>query len=214
MSKHRQLSIVVGIAVVLTLVSVTSASADIWPFKGVPPDKASHSYCYTSSVSATSKSYIPGAMNYLNERTAIPGVSFHSSCDTQNSDGDGSPATDVAWFDMWVDGAYGEATCKIRTASDSGVCDQAFVKLNTGTLNAAARPHQQYIKTSCHELGHTVGLNHYSALASPPEPPAGDFSQPHDCMMSGDVDKMPDPTGSWLWQYNDHHVNHINGWWS
>ncbi|MFI6393703.1 hypothetical protein [Nonomuraea sp. NPDC050540] len=215
MPKGHKLAILAG-AGILAILPTSSAYADPWPFDGIPPDKSNHSYCYTTSVDAQLKSYTPGAMNYLADATTIPAVTLHTPCDTQNSNGDGSPATDVAWFKIWVDGSYGEAPCKIRTASDNSICDQRFAKINSSTINAAPNPHNQFIKTVCHELGHTAGLDHYSPLAQFPEFP-GASGQPQDCMASGEVNAIANrynPAASWIWTYNQHHINDANPWWS
>jgi hypothetical protein len=127
-----------------TIMTVTPASADQWPFDGIPPDKSTHSYCYTTSVTDEVKSYIPGAMNYLNTATNIPGVPFHSPCETTNSSSDGTPATDVAWFVVWVEGAYGQAECKVRTASDPSVCDQRHTRINSSMIKTSSNAHHQF----------------------------------------------------------------------
>jgi len=196
-----------------TATTVAPASADLWPFDGIPPDKSTHSYCYTTSVTAEVKSYIPGAMNYLNTATNITGVPFHSPCETTNSSSDGTPATDVAWFVVWVENAYGQAECKVRTASDPNVCDQRHTRINSSMIKTSSNAHHQFIKTVCHELGHTAGVDHYSPLASPPEPP-GAFGQPQDCMASGDVTRIGNPTGSWIHTYNPHHIADLNPHWA
>ncbi|GAA4071057.1 hypothetical protein [Nonomuraea soli] len=195
--------------------TATSATADTYPY-AAKLDKSNHGYCYTTSVTSQLQSCISEAMNYLADSTDIPGVTFHTPCDTQNSNGDGLPAADVAWFSIWIDGAYGEAPCKIKTASDSTVCDQFFGKINSSSINATANPHNQFIKTVCHELGHTAGLAHYNPLIDPfPEVP-GAPGQPHDCQASGDVTLIVakyNPPASWIWTYNQHHIDHINSWW-
>ncbi|ACZ86039.1 hypothetical protein [Streptosporangium roseum] len=202
------------IAIVTTTVTtITPAAADLWPFDGIPPDKSTHSYCYTTSVQADLKSYIPGAMNYLANATTIPGVPFHSPCETTNSSSDGTPATDVAWFDVWVEGSFGQAVCKVWTASDPDVCDQRHARINGNVIRASGDPHHQFIKTVCHELGHTAGIDHYSPLAAPPEPP-GAFGQPQDCMASGDVTAIGNPGGSWIHTYNPHHIGDANPHWA
>ncbi|MFG1755706.1 hypothetical protein [Streptosporangium sandarakinum] len=213
MRKSRKLALVVGITTIIGVAGAAPAAADQWPFDGIPPDKSTHSYCYTSSVDSTLKSYIPGAMNYLADATTIPGVPLHATCDTKNSNEDGDPATDVAWFNIWIDDAYGEAPCRVRTASDSSICDQRFAKINGSMIKAGPDAHHQYIKTVCHELGHTAGLDHYSPLVSPPEPP-GAFGQPQDCMASGEVTRIGNPAGSWTWTYNQHHISDANPWWA
>ncbi|MEV4888097.1 hypothetical protein AB0K48_01735 [Nonomuraea sp. NPDC055795] len=65
------------------------------------------------------------------------------------------------------------------------------------------------IKTVCHELGHTAGLDHYSPLAQFPEFPG----EPQDCMASSEVNAIANrynPAASWIWTY----INDANPWWS
>ncbi|MFI7534900.1 hypothetical protein [Streptosporangium sp. NPDC049376] len=195
---------------VASVVTPTSLLANTWPFDGMYPDKSTHSWCYHSSVSSTLKSYIPGAMDNLYTSTTIPGVPQHATCDSQNSNQDGDPATDVMWIQGNLNGAFGTAPCFVETASNSTHCDQRKVTIAASTIEASQYPHHQYIKTVCHELGHTAGFDHYSALASPPAIPPGGVL---DCMTSGDVKYASNPTGSWIWQYNSHHISHANSWW-
>ncbi|WP_146607684.1 hypothetical protein [Spongiactinospora gelatinilytica] len=203
---------VISATAAIILASAIPASADPWPFDDIFPDKSTHSYCYTSSVGSGLKSYIPGAMNYLASATTIPGVPLHATCDTKPSDVDGDPATDVAWFDIWVNVGYGEAPCRVRTASNSNHCDQRFAKINTELIDSEADPHHQYIKTVCHELGHTAGMDHYSPfLPSLPDIPPGNEL---DCMASGDVTRSDNPAGSWIHKYSEHHIDDANPWWS
>lgn len=51
-----------------------------------------------------------------------------------------------------------------------------------------------WTKTLCHEIGHSVGLDHGEG---------GDHGSPVDCMRSGSV-------STWTVTYNDHHVWHAN----
>ncbi|MGC5012315.1 hypothetical protein ACLQ2R_16245 [Streptosporangium sp. DT93] len=215
MTFGRRMS-VLAVSLAATLVASTApASADLWPWvQGIPPDKTVHTYCYTTSVGSGLKSYIPGAMNYLADNTDVEGTYLESPCDIQNSNGPGGdPATDAAWFQVWVDDAYGQVECKVRTASQPGWCDQWHVRINNETIDASADPHHQYIKTVCHELGHSVGLAHYNPTLNPPDVP-GAVGQPHDCQASGSVTSanLPGAAGSWTWQYNQHHKDHINAW--
>ncbi|MCC5578978.1 hypothetical protein IMZ11_25455 [Microtetraspora sp. AC03309] len=213
MRAMRRVTTIGSIAILAMATTVSSASATPWPWDGIYPDKSTHSYCYTTSVPDSIRSYIPGAMNYLVSATDIPGVPFQDPCDTKNSNEDGDPATDVAWFQAWVQDGYGDATtCKVRTASQPGWCDMRFVKINKAAVDAADDPHHQYIKTVCHELGHSLGLAHYDADGGLGGiPPGGEW----DCMVSGHVTQpgAPPVSDPWIWQLNSHNKDHVNAWW-
>lgn len=76
--------------------------------------------------------------------------------------------------------------------------------LHVNAINDTARPVDQRTKTSCHELGHTVGVSHYAGSNLPGSDSA------HSCMRSGEV-KL-----SWrdrITYYGNHHrYQHINPW--
>lgn len=203
-----------SLSAILTAIAATvspvSLMANTWPFDGMYPDKSTHSWCYHSSAGSTLRSYIPGAMNYLYNSTTIPGIPQHATCDTQNSNQDGDPATDVVWRQGSLNGQFGTAPCFVETASNSTHCDQRQITIGVNNIENSDYPHQQYIKTVCHELGHTAGFDHYAGFANPPAIPPGGVL---DCMVSGDVKYASNPTGSWIWQYNSHHLSHANSWW-
>lgn len=54
-------------------------------------------------------------------------------------------------------------------------------------------------KTSCHEIGHTIGFEHH--------PPSYYPDHEQDCMRSGNIGEAL----AWL-RINDHHSAHINGY--
>lgn len=219
MARMRRYLTVMIAALFGVIIAGMPATADPWgghSEDGGPPywpDKSTHSWCYTSSVTATVKAYVPGALNYLYNSIDIPGIPQHPSCDTQNSNQDGDPATDVAFFEAWIGtGVVGTIKCRVRTASDSSVCDQHHLYIGSEVINATSMPHQQYIKTVCHELGHTVGLYHYAPIGG------GVTTGAHDCMASGDVAILSQAAyignlGTWLHTYNAHHLGHINAEW-
>jgi hypothetical protein len=55
-------------------------------------------------------------------------------------------------------------------------------------------------KTLCHEIGHSVGLQHYTSAGSGAVP-----GENNDCMKSGPVDG-----DVWWIEYSDHHQAHID----
>lgn len=71
----------------------------------------------------------------------------------------------------------------------AGTCDQGEVTVNVDLLP----DYQQRRKTFCHEIGHSVGLQHNT------------YPGYSDCMVSGPVSG-----DSWWIRYSTHHRDHIN----
>jgi hypothetical protein len=151
-------------------------SADSGPFA----DNYIHTWCEGLA------NYIPiwrdsmqDAMDYLDAQT----VMTTGSPQTCNN------STDI-WYDVYgsdVLGYYvrGLSVCRIDLTSE-GVCGSAVLAMNRDLLTT----YMDRRKTSCHEIGHTVGLAHSSQLTST-----------SDCMISGNY------TFTFL---NSHHKDHIN----
>lgn len=173
-----------GVAVVVG--SAIPANADT-PQPDGPPDGGDHSWCYLSGFNQQTAA--DAAMTRLRDQTQVTTM-YPGACGTH---------TDVRWRQAVVTGAYGEATCVLRNSADR--CDVYRLTLNMTEINAAAQPVNQRSKTSCHELGHTVGVRHYSGTDYPGDDTA------HSCMRSGEV------TSSWtnITLYGTHHKSsHIN----
>ncbi|MFV0433871.1 MAG: hypothetical protein ACK5LO_07835 [Leucobacter sp.] len=178
---------------VASLSVVSGAHADP-PSSIGPPDTGMHTWCgpdpskwlYTLANNAAS-----GAANQT-----VVDVAYQASC---------SSTTDVKWaWESSSTAAYGSAQCMIRRSN--GRCDQYKVLLYKKAINASPHPSSQERKTSCHELGHTLGVSHYSGSSKP----GGDTS--HSCLRSG---KVPNPNKSWHTKYGTHHKTvHINPWFS
>lgn len=79
-------------------------------------------------------------------------------------------------------GVLGIYNCLV-TVTSANRCGAARIRLNTDLLDTFSRR----MKTSCHEVGHSVGLTHTSAYGG--------------CMVSGYSNNNT---------YSSHHVNHIN----
>ena len=129
-------------------------------------------------------------------------MTFHTSCDVAVSDG--TPRTDVAWFDGWRDGVYGEAFCRYAWPNDGssnqGECDQNHVWIvGSAITRDAPNDEHGYSSVSCHELGHTLGfLGHQSS------PPGGQA----DCMAGGDISTVRSSDVT----YNDHITADFNAY--
>ncbi|UUW91829.1 hypothetical protein [Pimelobacter simplex] len=92
-------------------------------------------------------------------------------CDTSSTAGQ----TDVVWR-----GQPSRSAAESRRRFDNGLCDR----------------HRQYRKTACHELGHTLGLNHFNA--------------PHEsCQRLGWTGTITD---AWTRTWTAHHRGHIDDW--
>lgn len=166
-----------------------TATADT-PQPDGPPDGGDHSWCYLDSFNQETAA--DAAMTRLRNQTDVT-TNFPGSC---------LEHTDVRWRQDNLADAYGEAECRTRWAG-SDDCDTYRLTLDMGEINAAPRPVDQRSKTSCHELGHTVGVRHYFGT----DYPGGDTE--HSCLRSGEV------TAAWtnITLYGNHHRNgngHIN----
>jgi len=110
-------------------------------------------------------------------------------------------STDVIFYKDRIDGSAGGHSPCIRTNAN-GYCDTRAVTIDWDLIQAVStHPNYQARKTICHEIGHTLGVRHYSAGSSPD-------GTTNSCMISGVYDSGAD----WTKQYGPHHVAHINSW--
>ncbi len=173
----------------LLVAFINPASADA-PQSSGPPDKGKHTWCYVGgfTMSATADA----AMTWLRTQTVVQ-TAYHSTC---------TATTDVRWSQGSVPGSYANAVCKVRNSK--GYCGRYRITLNKAVIDASAYPASQRRKTACHELGHTVGVQHYYGNAYP----GSDTT--HSCLRTSGV---PAPNKSWHTRYGVHHrVVHINPW--
>lgn len=157
-----------------------------------PPDKEKHTWCYGGGFTMTATA--DAAMTWLRTQTAVQ-TAYHSTCTAH---------TDVRWSQGSVTATYGRAACRVRNSNN--YCDLYRIKLNKSIINAASHPASLRRKTTCHELGHTVGVRHYAGSDLPGKDTA------HSCMRSGAV---PAPDKAWHTRYGAHHrthPRHINAW--
>jgi hypothetical protein len=188
-------------AVAVALLAAPPVAADPFPAttQGVA-DSLDHWYCFSAGVPAGSRQTYHDSLAYMDARVALHDV-YTSTCGT---------ATDVVYNEGDLAGTTrGERTC-VRWVNAS-VCDQSWISVDPGRILTETANHGggqanfdvNYIKTIRHETGHTLGLNNdgvtYSAAPA----------EWRDCMVSGWV-----PT-SLLWTtYSDHHVVHINAYYT
>lgn len=182
----------------LALLLPTSAANADPAFPGGRPDTGggTHTWCVINNPAVVLHETAYDSMLHMRDQTIV-GRAYHDPC---------VPSTDVKWvWNPYLQGdAYGTAVC-VAEHSD-GKCDQFIVTLYRKIIDLAPYPDSQLRKTACHELGHTLGVSHYTGSNYP----GSDTS--HSCLRSGDV---PTPNKSWHTTYGKHHVNsHINPWFS
>lgn len=155
---------------------------------GEHPDGGGHSYCYKSDFNTGLE-----ANAYQAESHALR---YHTQADTPYNDPcdvSGEPQTDVRWVDAWLGSTVAGGTF-CQAFNGNGYCDRNDVVLNPDVINQGGNDEYDQNKTACHELGHSVGLEHGNDKT--------------DCMINGER-----PSLNEVWEhYNDHHVGHINDW--
>jgi hypothetical protein len=209
MTRTRKLLLAI-VALSLPLVVVPSVDSSADPFgwepggTGLLADSRDHWYCTTSSVSAGSRHYYVEAMAYLDDRTVMSDHDSGSSC---------TSLTDVVFIIDNTWGSLGQTMCVAPVSPGSLRCEQMWIIVNdtahfqiTATCNDTPDEMMvNYMMTVRHEIGHTTGLSHTSAnggsLCGPPY-------NGNDTMTSDWVTAGAPLT---FITYNDHHKNHIDG---
>jgi len=156
-------------------------------------DRAHHTWCYQSGFTLSTEA--DWAMTWLRTQTDA-NTAFWSPCAAE---------VDVWWSNFYQPGTFGQTACKAVTSSAPGVCTEFYVRMNATLINAQTLASEQRKKTSCHELGHTVGVNHYGGVTGLPNPDG--VGAADSCMKSGTVTTA----GAWTSKWGPHHINvHIN----
>jgi hypothetical protein len=198
------LAAIVSIPLLVVAVAIPAA-ADSWPVnENFRPDRGSHTYCWSNSSLPTEavRNQMYYAMDYMNDNTKAKRA-YHLHCDLS-----GSGQTDVVW--ARGGSAIGTARCVVKWSNRR--CDRYDVRVNETLIrdhysNSTHRT-RQYRKTACHELGHTLGLNHFTTNHD--RYGNGDTSYYHgSCQRSGWDGKV---TSSWIRTWESHHRSHINNW--
>lgn len=164
------------------------AVADPWaigpPTAGEHPDGPPHGYCYEDSVNPGGDivdNIVEVEVFALDPTDAT--VTYDSDCQLT-----GVGETDVVWTTGPIAGALANTICD--DLDNNNYCDQNYIKVYVSAhYNEYDKSH-----STCHELGHTVGLQHHDT---------GDY-----CMLSGHV------TSSAVnyRRYSAHAKDHINAW--
>jgi hypothetical protein len=186
-------------AILLSVVNVQPVSADTWgtPEVGLKPDGPRHTWCFTDSMAGHDgyKDAAQWAMDKMTELTDMWG-------DKQTC---GGGETDVVFREqepiIGSPGARGATQCADYADFILNICNRAYVTLDVSVISdQLIEPDDLTMnlkKTTCHEIGHTLGFEHHPSDYYP------DHEQ--DCMRSGNIGAV----AGWL-RYNDHHVAHIN----
>ncbi len=155
--------------------------------EGCRADSTAHSYCYGAGFNASLEDEADFAMQTSLDRDTVMSDLYVAPCD--------SSTTDVIWKDGYIDGARGRYECLSPFVGyePDGICFVSRVTLDPDVINQGSNDAEDRKKTACHEVGHSVGLQH------------GDTET--DCMINGEI---PDTTAQWR-TFNQHHIeDHIN----
>ena len=157
-------------------------SADTFPgnYDHRVADDFIHTYCLTSSFVLEEHKLVPEyAMYWLNQTTDMTDQA--QSCLNY---------TDVWWYKADLPaGARGQRICAV-VGDIPSVCDRSNVSIDFVEVDIGSNDWEDRRKTACHELGHSVGLNHDT----------------ESCMISGEI---PNVNEQWR-RYSSHDVGHIN----
>jgi hypothetical protein len=156
-----------------------AAEADTFPgnYDARVADSAGHLFCWHSSFT-TDTSVGTYAMDVLDSTTDMYDVAVLCS-----------NTTDVWWMQANLSGTLrGQRTCEVAVSST--VCDRSNVVLDFPELDVGSNDWYDRRKTSVHELGHSVGLDHDTVSA----------------MISGEI-----PSTALQWRrYSSHDISHID----
>lgn len=203
---HRiVMAVVSALVVALSGMTAPKANADPWPtdwgedYGVFNPDRGAHTYCFHDAEPpvAALRNRMIAAMDHLAASTDASTFEM-VPCDTSSSGGQ----TDVVWrgATVIVNGTEAIGLTECRRRFDNGLCDRYRVTVNGSLIRshygADDNRNRQYRKTACHELGHTLGLNHFNA--------------PHEsCQRVGWTGTITD---AWTRTWTAHHRGHIDDW--
>lgn len=172
----------VVMVVALMALAAAPARADDFGLNGQLPDNATHTFCFDFPLERPQNAYIAfllywgyhgavGPTNYFE--------SFQPTCDLE---------TDVI-FQLTDATEYAGYTRCLRFAPDGSHCRSFVVSINPYLATGV----HDMISLSCHEVGHTLGLDD-----GPSVNPHGWYT---DCMATD---------FTWAETLNQHHIDHAN----
>lgn len=179
MGKLLSSTVALGLSTLIAIATSSSVRADI--FGGGPPDSgyfadnSLHMYCMDLNYFPAWDTPMVDSLNFLQSQTNMT-VQKSVTCSNDTD------ALFVVRNGPELFGIRGSTEC-MKMTKTQGICAGSLITLNSDILT-------DYVsrrKTSCHELGHSVGLTHSWTS--------------DDCMISGTSSNV---------LYNLHHVNHIN----
>lgn len=195
--RERRLKLMLNAGVVATLLPKSSVFADSYAIGptsgGWKGDNATHTYCF-NGLDADSEANADAAMLHLDNNTDIT-----QSCIAC------SESTDARIESKDLAGnTRGDYSCRVTVVS--GKCGSARVRIDEDAIDAQNGDFEFNLdKTLRHELGHSVGLTHYSGDETFPAVQEGAVTDTDDCMVSGPVNG----DSQWVW-YTTHRKDHIN----
>ena len=131
-------------------------------------------------------------MNYLADATVMSVLG-----QTCNS------TTDIIASNAYLGaGILGRYVCFDYVDQGANICARSRVQLNEAVIGQYPYRIDGIAKTACHEIGHSVGLQHYNTAGI--LAPNGES----DCMRSGQV---PSTKATWR-SYGTHHKSHIDNY--
>lgn len=162
------LSAVAGCTAAAAVVAAPSAEADDYaegyPDSGFRPDNSEHTYCWGANfTNSTGRTNASGAMGWLDTRSSPMYDTYMQPC---------SSNTDVRWIQDTDGAGDGEYLCEDLSGD---TCYRATAAIRYAGMSSS----NDWKQTSCHELGHSVGLTHFSADCMGTDPDNLDWSNHH-----------------------------------
>lgn len=192
-------TVLTGLALTAALAGAATAQADPYPVDG-GPDKGSHSFCFDPAHTMAE----PVRKRAVRTMGDADGVEAQTVVDTVRH----APCrarTDVVYQQRPLGaGVLGFAPC-VKRVSGSSRCDTRHVRIYWAEIQRLAPDANFEARTTlCHEVGHTLGLNHYASWIVNPD---GTWA-PQSCMTNElSVSGQPE-----YHRYGPHHRAHVNNW--
>lgn len=191
-----------GLALSVAVTAAGPALADPYPVDG-GPDTGTHTYCFDTDFPLNS-TVKPRALYSMDNND---GVMAQTNVTTQDYGTSCGTAIDVRFQQRPIPGvlAAGASPCANRVAA--GRCGRRDVRIDWANIvEYATNVGYQARNTLCHEIGHTLGVRHFTG---PIDNPDGQLA-PLSCLK---VD-INDSGAAWERRYGPDHRAHINAWFS